>query len=115
MDICYSPYTDYYNIKVAVHLHPVDLLKFARLSIDFRALFMSRASKSIWRNVLSQVVRLPQCPEDLNEPQYANLMFETFCMVNLFICYCSNAYINRNFARLVGLLKGSLKLTTKHD
>lgn len=26
---------------------------------------------------------LPPCPEDLNEPQYANLFFEKFCHVRV--------------------------------
>ncbi|KAF8961139.1 hypothetical protein BDZ97DRAFT_2077007 [Flammula alnicola] len=62
------------------YLEPLDLLTLARLSKEFRALFMSRSSLAIWRRVLNDVPDLPSCPRDLSEPQYASLIFEKFCM-----------------------------------
>lgn len=70
------------------YLEPLDMLTLARLSKDFRALFMSRSSLSIWRRVLKDTPDLPLCPQDLSEPQYASLMFDRHCMV----CPCYNTH-----------------------
>jgi len=42
---------------------------------------MSRNSRVVWRAVLKSVSGLPECPQDLNEPQYASLLFERICGV----------------------------------
>ncbi|KAF8956402.1 hypothetical protein BDZ97DRAFT_1925501 [Flammula alnicola] len=77
------------------YLEPLDLLTLARLSKEFRALFMSRSSLSVWRRVLNQVPGLPECPRDLTEPQYASLVFEKFCMA----CGSNHGVINVDYRR----------------
>ncbi|KAF9563469.1 hypothetical protein CPC08DRAFT_661821 [Agrocybe pediades] len=65
-------------------VEPKDLLNLARTSKDFRALLTSRSAAPIWKMVLSQVVpKLPPCPQDLCEMEYASLLFDTFCMACL--------------------------------
>ncbi|CAA7263622.1 unnamed protein product [Cyclocybe aegerita] len=50
-------------------------------SKDFRAFFLSRSTIASWRKVLRRLGDdIPPCPEDLTEPQYASLLFDTFCM-----------------------------------
>ena len=59
----------------------------ARTTKDLRAILMNRSSISIWKHARSQFDNLPDCPDDLNEPQYAELVFGkacTVCLVFLF-------------------------------
>ncbi|EGO01220.1 hypothetical protein SERLA73DRAFT_134513 [Serpula lacrymans var. lacrymans S7.3] len=71
------------NFDVIFHLctflHPMDLLNLARTSKPFRQLLMSKSSAFIWKFSRLQVEDMPQCPPDLNEPQYANLAFGLYC------------------------------------
>ncbi|KAJ8489489.1 hypothetical protein ONZ51_g2910 [Trametes cubensis] len=60
-------------------MHPRDLLNLARTSKDFRMLLMSRDSALFWKAAREQVPGLPECPAFLSEPQYANLLFSSFC------------------------------------
>ncbi|CAA7263589.1 unnamed protein product [Cyclocybe aegerita] len=63
------------------YLSPADVLTLTRVSREFRSLFLSRSSSlAIWRRVVVQVPGLPPCPEDLDEPQYASLVYDKFCM-----------------------------------
>ncbi|KAJ2990803.1 hypothetical protein NUW54_g8367 [Trametes sanguinea] len=61
------------------HLHPHDLLHLARTTKALRNILMRRSAITIWRNALANVEDLPQCPPDLTEPAYANLLFEPHC------------------------------------
>ena len=44
---------------------------------------MKRSSISIWKHARSQLDDLPDCPDDLSEPQYAELLFGKACTVSL--------------------------------
>ena len=44
---------------------------------------MKRSSISIWKHARSQFDDLPDCPDDLSEPQYAELLFGKACTVSL--------------------------------
>ncbi|KAJ3557329.1 hypothetical protein NM688_g1533 [Phlebia brevispora] len=44
---------------------------------------MNRTSAFIWKRARENVISLPPLPEDMNEPAYASLMFDTFCHVRL--------------------------------
>ncbi|KAI0675149.1 hypothetical protein C8Q78DRAFT_1010751 [Trametes maxima] len=66
-------------IEIFSRMHPRDLLNLARTSKDFRAFLMSRQSASFWRAARQQVHDLPECPQFLSEPQYANLLFFPYC------------------------------------
>ncbi|KAF8963395.1 hypothetical protein BDZ97DRAFT_1820622 [Flammula alnicola] len=60
-------------------LEPLDLLYLARSTKDIRAILMNRSSISIWRRSRSNIPDMPECPDDLSEPQYANLAFAKNC------------------------------------
>ncbi|KAJ3888823.1 hypothetical protein GG344DRAFT_67631 [Lentinula edodes] len=68
-------------LEIFCYLEPRDLLRLARTSLDLRHILMSRTSESIWRAARENVEGLPPCPADLNEPQYAHILFEPFCHV----------------------------------
>ncbi|KAJ3852826.1 hypothetical protein EV368DRAFT_82140 [Lentinula lateritia] len=63
------------------HLDPGDLLRLARTSKDLRGLLMSKSSEAIWRVARANVEGLPPRPNDLNEPQYARLIYDAYCYV----------------------------------
>lgn len=65
------------------HLDPGDLLHLARTSRDLRDILMSKSSEGIWRAARRNVEGLPPLPSDLNEPQYAHLLFEPYCHVSV--------------------------------
>ena len=44
---------------------------------------MKRSSISIWKHSRSQFEGLPDCPDDLSEPQYAEFLFGKTCTVSL--------------------------------
>lgn len=64
-----------------MYLHPKDLLTLARSSKDLRSLFLSRTTLFLWKAARSNVPDMPPCPEDMSEPAYASLMFDTHCSV----------------------------------
>ncbi|KAJ3558977.1 hypothetical protein NM688_g614 [Phlebia brevispora] len=68
-------------------LDPLDLLKLSRVCKDFRSFLMNKTSAVIWKAARKNIEGLPDCPEDLSEPQYANLMFSNHCHVCLRPCY----------------------------
>lgn len=59
----------------------MDLLNLSRTSKDFRNLLLQRSSASAWKIARLQVDDLPDCPQDMSEPQYANLAFYPHCHV----------------------------------
>ncbi|KLO15292.1 hypothetical protein SCHPADRAFT_275443 [Schizopora paradoxa] len=60
--------------EVAKYLSPDDLLRLSRTSKHSRDILMSKTSKHIW--VASRkTLNVPDCPPDLSEPQYADLIF----------------------------------------
>ncbi|KAG2070169.1 hypothetical protein BDR04DRAFT_1100339 [Suillus decipiens] len=71
------------NLDVLFHilsfLLPMDLLNLSRTSKDFRNLLLQRSSASAWKTARLQVDDLPDCPQDMSEPQYANLAFYPHC------------------------------------
>lgn len=66
------------------YLHPRDLLSLARTTRDFRAFLMSRKAASFWQKSRKLIEDLPEIPEGLSEPAYANLMFSNHCHVSGF-------------------------------
>ncbi|KDQ62846.1 hypothetical protein JAAARDRAFT_202398 [Jaapia argillacea MUCL 33604] len=65
--------------EIFSHLLPIDILHLSRTTKALRRVLLHRSSTSIWRAALSNVEDLPECPEDLSEPQYANLAFSPHC------------------------------------
>ncbi|KAE9405647.1 hypothetical protein BT96DRAFT_1015383 [Gymnopus androsaceus JB14] len=68
-------------LEIFCYLSPGDLLQLARSSKDLRGILMSKSSESIWRIARENVRDLPPRPEDLNEPQFAHLLYESYCHV----------------------------------
>ncbi|EPQ54501.1 hypothetical protein GLOTRDRAFT_139079 [Gloeophyllum trabeum ATCC 11539] len=61
------------------HLPPLDVLHLARTTKALRRILMHRSSVGIWRAALRTVEGLPDCPSDMSEPAYVNLVFDTHC------------------------------------
>jgi hypothetical protein len=55
---------------------------------------MKRSSISIWKHARSQFDDLPYCPDDLNEPQYAELLFGKSCTVSLVLIFQESLFTN---------------------
>ncbi|KAJ3852827.1 hypothetical protein EV368DRAFT_82141 [Lentinula lateritia] len=68
--------------EIFCYLDPGDLLRLARTSKDLRGMLMSKASEAICqRAARANVEGLPPCPDDLNEPQYARLLYDAYCYI----------------------------------
>ncbi|KAG0703640.1 hypothetical protein DFH29DRAFT_915440 [Suillus ampliporus] len=61
------------------HLNPLDLLRLARTTKQFRRVLMHRSSMSVWKNARENVPNMPDCPPFWTEPHYANLAFDPHC------------------------------------
>ncbi|KAI9570859.1 hypothetical protein HD554DRAFT_277660 [Boletus coccyginus] len=64
---------------LAAYVHPLDLLSLARTCKSLRELLMDKASAFVWKTARRQVQGLPDCPADMTEPEYANLVFYSRC------------------------------------
>ncbi|KAF8549751.1 hypothetical protein OG21DRAFT_1420858, partial [Imleria badia] len=60
---------------IATYIRPLDLLNLARTCTSLRQLLMDKSSAFVWKIARRQVSGLPDCPADLSEPEYANLVF----------------------------------------
>ncbi|KAK0481649.1 hypothetical protein IW261DRAFT_1562943 [Armillaria novae-zelandiae] len=65
--------------EVFGHLDPLDLLQLSRTSKQLRHLLLQDSARSVWKTARSNVEGLPDIPADLNEAQYAQLLFGTYC------------------------------------
>ncbi|KAF6754408.1 hypothetical protein DFP72DRAFT_369886 [Ephemerocybe angulata] len=65
--------------EILLHLHPSDLLSIARSSQRLREIVLSKRSRFIWTECLSNVRGLPSCPPGMTEPQFAKLVFDQTC------------------------------------
>ncbi|KAJ3770337.1 hypothetical protein FB446DRAFT_790599 [Lentinula raphanica] len=81
-------------LEIFCYLEPRDLLRLARTTKDLRGMLMTKSSVNIWRSALENVEGLPPCPPDLNEPQYANLLFEPHCHICMHSGRCDNILWN---------------------
>jgi hypothetical protein len=60
---------------------PLDVLRLARTTKQFRRVLMHRSSLSVWIAARKNVPDLPDRPPYMSEPQFANLVFDTHCHV----------------------------------
>ncbi|KAJ3900514.1 hypothetical protein F5879DRAFT_412417 [Lentinula edodes] len=67
------------ELEIYSYLEPLDLLRLSRTSKDLRVFLMSRSNAIVWRAARSNVPDLPPLPSDLSEPEYANLVFASYC------------------------------------
>ena len=63
------------------YLRPLDILHLARTTKEFRAFLMKPSSEFIWKTARENVEDFPPRPDDLSEPAYANLAFDSHCHV----------------------------------
>lgn len=61
------------------HLNPLDVLRLARTTKQFRRVLMDRSARCIWIAARNNLSDLPDCPPFMSEPQFANLVFDTHC------------------------------------
>ncbi|KAF8435101.1 hypothetical protein L210DRAFT_3551914 [Boletus edulis BED1] len=64
---------------IAEYLHPKDLLSLSRTCQSLRELLMDKSSTFVWKTARRQVDGLPDCPPDLTEQDYADLVFDARC------------------------------------
>ncbi|KAF5386603.1 hypothetical protein D9615_001939 [Tricholomella constricta] len=62
-----------------LYLCPLDILRLSRMSKALSHILMTRNVEFIWRQARLNLEGLPECPVDLNEYQYAKLMFDPTC------------------------------------
>lgn len=67
--------------QIFSHLHPQDLLRISWTTKAFRRVLTSTSSKTVWMDSFAAVAGLPDCPEDMNEVEYASLLFNPLCQV----------------------------------
>ncbi|OJT07265.1 hypothetical protein TRAPUB_1894 [Trametes pubescens] len=66
--------------EVTSHLKPIDILQLARTSKELRRMLLSRSARGVWLAARKNILpRMPDCPEHMNEAQYAHLIFERVC------------------------------------
>ncbi|KAL1660194.1 hypothetical protein GGF50DRAFT_106661, partial [Schizophyllum commune] len=70
--------------EVLSHLHPLDLLHLCRTTKLLRSMLLNRSAAFLWRRCMANVPYhprnpgvpdVPPKPDDLNEPQWANLLY----------------------------------------
>lgn len=54
---------------------------------------MSKSSAFVWKTARLQVNGLPDCPADLTEPEYANLVFCARCYVRMNLLTVCGAFL----------------------
>lgn len=73
--------------EIFEYLFPLDILRLARTSKALRDVLLRRSARSIWRATFHNLpIQSPPRPEDLTEPRWASLLFDTHCSVSLFRC-----------------------------
>ncbi|KAG7090331.1 hypothetical protein E1B28_009450 [Marasmius oreades] len=70
-------------IEVFKYLGPRDILYLSRTTKAFRAFLMTSSSLPVWRTARENISDLPPLPTDLNEPQYASLLFDNHCYASI--------------------------------
>ncbi|TRM55853.1 hypothetical protein BD626DRAFT_521802 [Schizophyllum amplum] len=72
--------------EIFSHLQPAQLLSVSRTNKTLRDALMRKSARWIWRASFRNDEDIPPVPADLNEPQYARLLFDKSCM------YCPSRY-----------------------
>ena len=87
------------------HLHPLDLLHLCRTTKLLRSMLLNRSAAFLWRRCMANVPYhplnpgvpdVPPKPDDLNEPQWANLLYGKVG------CYVSHSLWHTSFKSSVG-------------
>jgi hypothetical protein len=78
----YTPFSNPVASQIFGHLNPADILHLARTTKELRVILMDRSAQWIWQRTRTNVKDLPDCPDDMTEPQYAHLAFDPQCHVS---------------------------------
>ncbi|KIO33095.1 hypothetical protein M407DRAFT_17962 [Tulasnella calospora MUT 4182] len=65
--------------EICSYLEPHDLRRLALTSKRLWDILMTKEVRHIWKTALTSVPDLPECPTDLNEPQYVCLLYSSEC------------------------------------
>ncbi|KAG9040896.1 hypothetical protein FS837_012965 [Tulasnella sp. UAMH 9824] len=65
--------------EICSYLDPHDLRRLALTGKRLWDILMTKEVRHIWKTALTSVPNLPECPSDLNEPQYVCLMYSAEC------------------------------------
>ncbi|KAH7868345.1 uncharacterized protein C8R40DRAFT_995706, partial [Lentinula edodes] len=73
LEICYEIFS---------YCGPEDLLHLSRTCKDLRSILLRKSLERLWRTTRESADSgLPPLPQDLNEPQFARLLFDKNCHV----------------------------------
>ncbi|KAG8924479.1 hypothetical protein FRC01_011443 [Tulasnella sp. 417] len=65
--------------EICSYLDPYDLRRLALSSKRLWDILMTKTMRQMWKTALDSVSDLPECPTDLNEPQYVCLLYSSEC------------------------------------
>lgn len=72
------------SMEALQYLWPMDLLSLTMTSKEFRKFLTQARSKFVWKLARQNAEFDVDCPRVLNEPQFANLVFNKYCHVSTF-------------------------------
>ncbi|TRM58382.1 hypothetical protein BD626DRAFT_184913 [Schizophyllum amplum] len=78
--------------EIFCYLHPAQLLAISRTNKTLRDALLRNNARWIWKASFKNVKDIPEPPTDINEPQYARLLFDKSCMFCLAINGCLIAW-----------------------
>ncbi|KAF5372841.1 hypothetical protein D9758_001473 [Tetrapyrgos nigripes] len=76
--------------EIFMYLEPLDILSLSRTNKDLRNLLTPKSSGYIWKAAGENIEDLPPPPSDMNEVQYASLMFDRYCQVGVSFLFHSS-------------------------
>lgn len=89
------------QVQIFGHLDPHDLLRLSRTTKELRKLLLQTSNAFIWRNARATVDGLPDIPQDMSEPFFAHLCYDSVCHVNILSLEAVTVFIlDRTVARL---------------
>ncbi|KAG6886638.1 hypothetical protein C0992_003030 [Termitomyces sp. T32_za158] len=65
--------------EIFMYLTPVEVLSLSRMCKALRRILMTKTAEYVWKQARLNLEDFPDCPDDLNEPQFANFIFSSLC------------------------------------
>ncbi|KAG6897861.1 hypothetical protein C0992_009999 [Termitomyces sp. T32_za158] len=65
--------------EIFMYLTPVEVLSLSRMCKALRRILMTKTAEYVWKQARLNLDDFPDCPDDLNEPQFANFIFSSLC------------------------------------
>ncbi|KAG6897864.1 hypothetical protein C0992_010002 [Termitomyces sp. T32_za158] len=63
--------------EIFMYLTPVEVLSLSRMCKALRRILMTKTAEYVWKQARLNLDDFPDCPDDLNEPQFANFIFSS--------------------------------------